>query len=194
MILDIRGTNGSGKSFIPHSLIKAFGSGNAFGSNVPCTEINTPTPIICIGRYKTQCGGADGVTSQAAICATIENICTGNHHLKTFHVLVEGCIVASVYTRWQQLAAWATRKRIDYDFLFLDTPLELCINRVRLRRRQAGNDEPFEPSKTLIPRHHAIQRVKDKLVTAGSNVYDLNHRSPVEQVMSHLGMANAWSE
>lgn len=183
MIIDIRGTNGSGKSHVVHGLIDRFGSDVEIPlvpGYAAVTQIRN-TDIVAIGRYHTQCGGADGVTSQQCIQETIRCF------VKTHHVIVEGSIVATVFSRWKRLAD----RLGDYHFLFLDTPLEVSIKRVLQRRLDKGNDKHFDPNKTLIPRHRAIMRVRQKLAAAGCNVFDLDHTDSVQGVLDHVDEHNA---
>jgi len=172
MIIDIRGTNGSGKSHPIHEILRTH-------PNV-LWELQTPPGIdekvdftvvdelnlAIIGSYKTQCGGADGVTKQDAITYALR-------HLYPMYktVIVEGSIVASVYSRWEALAR---ELNDDYWFWFLDTPVQQCIDSVLARRKATGNLKPFDPDKTLIPRHEAIERLKGRLVQAGRRVANLS--------------------
>jgi cytidylate kinase len=178
MILDIRGTNGSGKSTIVHDLIRKYGAEeSATEAGTPFTLIHAPVPICAVGRYRTQCGGADGITKQDDIQRAIERLVEE----EAGHVIVEGSIVATVFTRWLNLA---NSVPVDYDFMFLDTPVEACIQRVIERRGPEA--KIFDPHKTLIPRYNAIRRVRSKLAQAGANVYDLDHTRALEQVEEHL--------
>ena len=49
-------------------------------------------------------------------------------HEQGYHVLFEGLIVTSVWGRWMELA-----KKVPMHFMFLDTPLETCYERVLQR-------------------------------------------------------------
>lgn len=169
MIIDIRGTNGSGKSYPIHKLLEQFLTtevkrqiwDTTCGEQVETTLIE-PIDLALVGSYRTNCGGADEVTKQDAIVEVLRAL---NQRHKV--VVVEGSIVASVYARWEALAREMDDK---YIFMFLDTPVEECIASVRKRRLDKGNFKPFNPEQTLIPRHEAIQRLKDRLIEAGRNV------------------------
>lgn len=166
MIIDIRGTNGSGKSHPIHEILKAYPSQKWMlpehaGEEVTYTLVEA-LDLAIVGTYDTQCGGADGVTKQDAITNALRLL-----HPIYKTVIVEGSIVASVYARWEALAREVND---DYWFWFLDTPVEVCISSVLERRTSKGNMKPFDPHQTLIPRHEAILRLKDRLVAAGRNV------------------------
>lgn len=168
MIIDIRGTNGSGKSYPVHQLLK--------NHDHQVMDLITPYEVIdltiipslqttIIGKYTTACGGADGVTKQDAITWALKHLYP---NYKT--VIVEGSIVASVYKRWRDLAVELGKP--NYLFAFMQTPLEVCIQSVVSRRLAAGNAKQFDPEKTLVPRFEAIQRIYTRLWDEGGFLLD----------------------
>lgn len=167
MIIDIRGTNGSGKSYPIHNLLQKHQETLKRQTwNTPCGEVVESVlipslDVAVVGGYRTICGGADEITKQDAIVELLRAL-DARHRL----VLVEGSIVASVYSRWELLA----REIGDYTFMFLDTPVEVCIKSVLDRRHAKGNFKAFNAEQTLIPRHEAIQRLKARLIESGRNV------------------------
>lgn len=188
MIIDIRGTNGSGKSYPIHELLRRYPSEvwnlhlkEVAGEDVEHTVVEELSLAI-IGSYRTQCGGADGVTKQDAITAAIKHL-----HPIYKTVIVEGSIVASVYSRWEQLAR---ELNDDYVFWFLDTPVDECVQSVMDRRLAKGNTKAFKPEQTLMPRHEAIQRLKDRLITAGRRVGTFD-RGSICDALIHQIQVNA---
>lgn len=183
-ILDIRGTNGSGKSSVVTLLAK--GAGRAV-SQTPCgmpyTILATEKHglIAAVGYYNTPCGGADGVSSQQLITDGILELWQEQPQYSA--LIVEGSIVATVFTRWNELAKGIGD---NYWFLFLDTPVDMCISRVLARRAAKGDTRTFDPDKTLKPRDNAIRRVAVKLKEDGRNVLWLDHRDPLEGLVSVL--------
>lgn len=173
MIIDIRGTNGSGKSHPIHTILKEYPHQKWVlpehaGEEVQYTLVESLDMAI-IGTYDTQCGGADGVTKQDAITNALRLL-----HPIYKTVVVEGSIVASVYSRWEALAREVND---DYQFWFLDTPVEECIASVMARRTANGNTKPFDPNQTLIPRHEAILRLKQRLLDAGRVVFTMSRET-----------------
>jgi len=179
VILDIRGTNGSGKSYPIHQMLKLYGNEQwtlqSTIEDVPFTVVPDLQTAI-IGHYDTQCGGADGITKQDAITEAIRAL-----YPKYKTVIVEGSIVASVYARWEALARELDD---DYWFWFLETPVADCIASVLERRKAKNNSKPFDPNQTLIPRHEAILRLKKRLIDAGRNVANFDRDTIVNAVVN----------
>jgi thymidylate kinase len=69
-------------------------------------------------------------------------------------VMLEGILVAHTYSRYLALA----QELRDYTFLFLDTPLEVCIARVKARRLDRGNTKPLDP-RNVIRDHERVHNV-----------------------------------
>lgn len=143
MIVNIRGTNGSGKTTLVRSLI-AMGNGSAqvdlapyFTKGgkerfVPGTTFILPNGKTCcaVGNYAgPNCGGCDTIKTQDLICASVEDAA------KRFdHVLFEGVIVSTLYSRYAKLDAEMYRKYEQMTvWLYLLTPTKLCLNRIQKR-------------------------------------------------------------
>lgn len=198
MIIDIRGTNGSGKSYPIHQILKEHAhevrTAPTSVAKEPCVPY-TFVPslnLAVIGEYKTACGGADGVTSQQAICDAIRFLALQPTSLR---VVVEGSIVASVFSRWYELAIEMEDKGVPYVFLFLDTPIEKCVQQVVARRQANDNFKSFDPDKTLKPRAESIERIKQRLLVQPREVLEvkvgiLDHTRSTEQLLDLI--QNGW--
>jgi hypothetical protein len=62
----------------------------------------------------------------------------------------------------------------NYLYAFLDTPVELCIQRVVDRRARANNTRPFNPDLTRA-KHNTIERLKARVKILGHNVATIRH-------------------
>jgi hypothetical protein len=121
-------------------------------------ELNT----YIIGSYETPTGGCDTVKTQDEICDRVFRYCQKGN------VLFEGLLVSGLFSRYNALAD----KCLPYaDTIvgFLSTPLEVCIARTLQRRKDKGNDKPFDPQKTLAPKFEAIKASKRKFLAAGKS-------------------------
>jgi hypothetical protein len=135
MVLNIRGTNGSGKSHLVHRLLKEYGAiplGD--GKKINAYRLEN-TNVYIVGRYETPTGG----------CDTIIDINDVNKYIKALakrgHVVFEGLVATGIAGRWIELAR--SMPRIKWIFLTLDTPLKKCIRRVEERRRARGELKPM---------------------------------------------------
>jgi hypothetical protein len=176
-VIDIRGTHGSGKSYIMHTLLAKY-------SNEPIVkkdehlgyylqEINA----AIIGKYETVTGGCDGIYSPEEVVRRVKKF-----NKKFKYVLLEGIMVSHTFKRYSKLAT----KIDDYRFLFLNTSIRKCIQRVNSRRKKKGNIKTFDP-KNLIKDHKQIwKRTRLKCIEAGHYVREVSWKNPVEVVVEEL--------
>lgn len=178
-VLDIRGTNGAGKSHIVHRLLAEYSgqqvvkAGKVIGYWMPSISWSV------LGTYENQCGGCDSIKTANEICDRAR-LFYGRYS----NVILEGITVSHTYKRYNDLAL----ELGNYRFLFLTTPLEICIHRVKQRRVAKGNLKVFNPHKNLglASDYDRVLAAKRNLLAAGRDVIDLNWRSPTSQVMKYL--------
>jgi hypothetical protein len=175
MIIDIRGTHGSGKSWIVHQLISLYGSkdildlaGNPIGHNL------SKCSTAIVGRYDRVCGGCDGIKTADEVC----NL-TRRFARQYSHVILEGILVAHTFKRYSNLA----NELGNYTFCFLDTPLKTCIQRVKQRRIDASNHKPFNNYWLKYDWHRIWGRFRNKFADAGHDVLTLDHKNPMPVIL-----------
>ena len=124
LILNIRGTHGSGKSTVVQDLMKmaetltpvnpgARGRPEGYRLALPGVR----KPVYIVGPYETQCGGADAIQPYATIWPRVEA------YAKKGHVIFEGALVScSVGSIGETMIA----SKKDCVVGYLDTPLEEC--------------------------------------------------------------------
>lgn len=179
MIINIRGTSGSGKSTIVYNLMDIWPwkpcvqPGSKKWSAV---QIDSPHGIIyAIGSYQTQCGGCDGVPTQDEVCRRVR------YYAKRGHVLFEGLIVTSCYARYRDLMD----ELGDYKMCFLNTPLRTCISRVKKRRKKKGNNKPFNPANTEA-KFHQTRRTIERAEEDNVDYQILDYKHATEEVICLL--------
>ena len=179
MILDIRGTNGSGKSWVVSQLLEVgfnypiLENGKQIGSIVPSLD------LCVVGKYTETGGGCDGLRGGVVEVERLVRLL----HRRHGNMVLEGIMVSQLFGRFERLA----RELHDYRFLFLDTPLEVCIERVKARRLTKGNTKPFDPEKNLVRDFNRTRFiVKGKLERAGHTVKMLDWRNPFDAVLKEL--------
>lgn len=178
MIINPRGTHGSGKSYIAHWLISQgdepiMENGAKIGHYIPRYELGI------VGTYKTACGGCDGVKSADEVCRRVVKF---NKEYK--NVLFEGILVSHTYGRYSKLAEELGIN--NFVFAFLDTPLDLCIERVKARRVTKGNNKPLNPANIIKDWHNVWEGVREKCLQSGKRVVVLDHTKPMVQVIKLL--------
>ena len=167
IILRIAGTFGSGKTTAmrgffnyPHTVLM---SGKKIaGYQVDASSAGISEPIFVVGKYDNTCGGTDAIKTQAEIA---EKILKAHPH---GHVLYEGALVSASGLAGQVTQAIHPTGCDVY--AFLDTPQDLCVERVKGRRLAAGNDKEFDP-KNLIDKFESVVNCYKNLRKEGT--YDV---------------------
>lgn len=161
MLINIRGTNGSGKTTIIRALMDAARSQTRIygrlGIRSPeAYQLIIPSvaaPVFILGPYVIESGGCDSVQPYDLILDLIEA------YQPRGHVVFEGVLVSSSYGRvGRLLERWGQ----DSVMAFLDTTLEQCIKNVQARRDRRGDGRPFNPH-NLTTKFNQIQGSKEKI-------------------------------
>ena len=185
MIINIRGTSGSGKTTairgvmhvatLCNPLAGTPKKPNAYQLDVPGVD----RPVFIIGSYENVCGGCDAIPTQDAVCDFVR------HYAPRGHVLFEGLLISHLFSRYQTLDREHHALGIPYIWAFLDTPLDLCLKRVADRREARGASRDFNPTNTT-QKWHDMRRVFVKAMAAGLDVRWLSHQNPDDEVLSWL--------
>lgn len=183
MILDIRGTHGSGKSHLVHQLIDrseeqhtVMHEDNKIGTYLPKYE------LALVGFYSRVCGGCDGIKKADDICERVRLCAKASKH-----VLLEGILVAHTFTRYNNLAVELAE--YDYRFCFLNTPFDQCVQHVQERRVRRGKPPEFDMGHITQDFHLISTRVRQRLEDAGRTCVDLEWTNAVDQI---IDMLNDW--
>ena len=179
-VLDVRGTHGSGKSWVMHQLLERF-------DHEPIVEggehlgyhLEKPDAAL-LGKYSNVCGGCDGIKSADEV---VRRVRLFNERFN--YVLLEGILVAHTYKRYAELA----REIGDYRFLFLSTPLKTCVARTVKRRKDRGNTKPFNPKHLTNDFRQIWINLRPRMRDEGFTVVELDWKNPMPRVLEELGCA-----
>lgn len=195
MILNLRGPSGAGKSYPGFCLLRDYGP--------PVEEVRTteyfpnrktgrprtkpklvaqvlPGGLCLAGRYvmkkSTRTGGAgysggvDGFYPMDELQRLIQDLCD-----RYPHVLFESLMVSGTHERWKDFAVANADKQVV--FATLDTPHELCVERV------LGRNGGRPVKEDQMKRHNAqVHRCAQKFVADGLTSYMIDHKQSYEQV------------
>ena len=189
MIINLRGTSGSGKStvvlelmrlFAPVEIIERVGEGVRARPLVYRIHGCAP-PLYVFGSYESVCGGCDVIDDYAAVVPQLVD-----KYLSQGHVLFEGLLVSGTFgaigVHLQRLAAGGHEVVVA----FLDTPLGVCLDRVEFRRAQRGVQKAFNPVNTIKKFHQCIV-VKRQFRGKGIRVVDIHYQESVQQIAQLVG-------
>lgn len=175
IILRVAGTFGSGKttamrSFFEYPNQVLMSGGRIAGYRVDASQVGVQQPIFIVGKYDNTCGGTDAIKTQAEIAEKILKA----HPLG--HVLYEGALVSASGLAGQ--VTQAVHPTGCDVYAFLDTPQELCIERVKGRRLAAGNEKEFNPANLIDKFESVVNCYKNLRKAGGYDVRLIDHRDP----------------
>ena len=182
MIVNIRGTHGSGKSTIVRHILKRY---NAEPESVntkgrPQNYImNLPTgkQLYVVGSYATECGGCDTIQPYREIWPRVVKFA------EMGQVVFEGALVSSSYGN---IGRASETYGDQFVFAFLNTPLEVCLKRIVARRVAKGNHKPLNPKNTegkFNSINSSISKIRNEF---GRRVVILDYRKAIAQVLGLL--------
>lgn len=135
MLIQIRGTSGSGKTWIINSLRSKYDfkpiKKNGLIMGYYSKELNT----FLVGKYETACGGCDSIKTQDETCNRIRKGLS-----KGWNVIFEGLICSHISKRYADLYKELTDNGKRVEFIFLNTSLEKCRENINKRRALAGKE------------------------------------------------------
>lgn len=184
MIINIRGTSGSGKTYTVRSFMNVYQPETVIMLDdrrvaAHCVYYNM-MPVYVIGSYKNVCGGCDTIPTQDMACSLVR------HFSQFGHVLFEGLLMSHSFARYYALCEELTSVGDKFVIAYMDTPLELCIERVKRRRLEKGTTKPFDTRNT-VTHYYATLGTKDKFDAKGCDTRWIYHtKDPVKQLRKML--------
>jgi hypothetical protein len=175
LIIKLHGCSGAGKTTAARELMASYGivypmddfehAGRRY-KYAHARRLDGKPDLYLIGDYsRPGCGGTDTIPTYIV---TMEMV---NYFVKYGHVLYEGLLLSTYYGAPGKLTE---RYGDNHLFAFLDTPADLCVERVRSRREAAGSKNKFDPQLTL-DKHSTIERLKTRVRAMGRRVVELDH-------------------
>jgi hypothetical protein len=149
VIINIRGTYGSGKTVLARRIMSLYGDPTAHmveGRKKPLyytfEHPEGGNPLAVVGSYETVCGGCDTIPNPPMIFETVDFL-----QLQGFDVLYESLLLTADVGRTKQ---YFVGNHWPLNILALATPTEVCIASVNKRREARGQMEPVNPKNLLI--------------------------------------------
>lgn len=192
MIVNIRGTSGSGKSTIVRRVMDIIAHGMV--ELEPVTVEGRKRPIMyrangagpmrrslsILGHYETACGGCDTIPSFDRVYELVRQEADQGRD-----VLFEGLLLSAEIARCQAL----------HDDLYplvvvaIDLPVEQCIESVNARRQaKSPGKGPVNPKNTEA-KHRQTRRAVERLAAGGVLTKLVSSRdSALEEVIRSLGL------
>lgn len=161
LIVEVRGTSGSGKSWVIRQAMGAYDGWEKvyLGKKRRPLYYQHPSGILVLGHYETACGGGDSIGSARAIYAVIDSL---KSKPEVRVMLVESLLLSEDRKWTYQLVNDGNDVRV----LFLTTPVERCIEQIKGRREEAGNEKPLKEDNTRN-RVGVIEKARVRLTELG---------------------------
>jgi hypothetical protein len=146
----------------------------------------TESGIHVLGKYVTSCGGCDTIKAQSLMIDSIVSI------IGHGPILFEGLIISNLFSTWYktsqtlreiQRANGAPEEGLVW--AFLNTPIDVCLARVYARNGGKAIKE-----KNVIDKWKAIESCKLKAAEVGENVFEIDYKDPLPQVLELLTCVN----
>jgi thymidylate kinase len=174
-IIKIHGCSGSGKSTAVRSLMKDKPM-PIIGMNGKVEAMRLGPDLFTLGSYEQACGGVDTIDSADTVIKLIEK------YYVLGNIVFEGLLQSTYYGRMGQHSVPYGDK---YIYAFLDTPIDLCLERVIARRASSGRNNKFNPDLTR-DKHKTIDAIRRKLEGGTHRVVVLKHDQPMAPQLLEL--------
>lgn len=200
MIINIRGTNGSGKTTLarqllgpdplPVDLIPYEAPTKKDPNRVLHVEgYGKPGEFLAIGSYKQGCGGMDTVPSfdlqQRAVLKAArwqDQYGVGLAGEAPKHVICEGVLASTVAGSWLEFFKTADLGGHEVLVAYLDTPLEVCLERIKARQKASGRAEREIKTDLVADKIKAINATRAKFEAAGIRTVSLGWEAPYDDL------------
>lgn len=194
MIINIRGTSGSGKSTIVRALM------DSFEEREPLVQSGRRQPIgyLCagpylasspaaltlavVGHYETACGGCDTISKMDEIFGLVRD-----YHDRATHVVFEGLLISADVNRTLALH----EDGFPLFVVALDkVPLEVCLASVNERRLARMGPERYTPvkEKNTISKFRGVQQSMTRLAAARVDVASHGRKTALAAIVERLGI------
>jgi len=193
VIINIRGTNGSGKTTLARTLLHP----NAAPVDLVWYDDPTkkdpkrrssvegwgfPGHFLAVGSYRQGCGGMDTIPSfelqQKAVLRAATDLPSPPKH-----VVCEGVLASTVAGSWLNFFSGFNRGEVLV--AYLDTPLELCLERIKGRQEKAGKVRDIKVD-LVKDKIKAILATRAKFEAAGIATVLLRHDRAQQDLMNTL--------
>lgn len=177
IVVKIGGCNGSGKTTLMREVMRQSGPLQPIPKVLPTKKVDgyTTDPAsgirrLFLGSYENVCGGMDTISDKLLVRKLVHEALDSNAD----HIFFEGLITGKTYGYLGELSEDPSQMG-KWIYAFMDTPWEVCVERVLARRAAAGNSNPFDAERTMRPTFKSIHSTAKRVAERGHPVYWINH-------------------
>ena len=179
VVINIRGTCGSGKSTAVRQLIAELDGKPMFDEFGKIWAYNMQDRIFAVGLYE------EGIKRAGADCLPVDDIYASIRRLAPRgSVIFESLFISGFYGKFRELEN-ELRPTHHWIWCCLDTPYETCLVRAQ-QRRNPDNPRPFNP--VGVQRiYRATLSTRRGLTREGRDVRTLDHQNTLPTLLDWLG-------
>lgn len=183
LLIKIHGTSGAGKTTavrdfmaLAHEVIPQGKKDRPEAYELDFHELKDR--VYVLGSYENTCGGMDSVPTSDQQIALIHK------YAAIGHVVYEGLLMSTYYGKLGEVVHHTYGS--SHVWAFMDTPIQVCIDRVKKRRLEAGNVKPLNEDNTR-GRVKSINALRAKLRHKVAVIVDIRHDdNPSAQLLEIL--------
>lgn len=171
VLINIRGSNGSGKTYCVRKILEHFGDkgtlkyleqytnkGELF--KFPYYELDE---FYLLGKYETACGGLDSIKWFETFAPMVKDL------IRTKSVVMEGILWSSVFSAMYRLDRELRAMGHVSVWCGFNHPCELHLERIMERRARAGKFEPMQ-IKHVLEKIKSTEKGLNHAIFYGANV------------------------
>lgn len=191
LVINIRGTNGSGKSTVPLQMYEIDGSKYTIehGKDYKLT-VFPKYKFIALGSYHNKTGGLDGIrTTDLIEEALVEAMEIAKE--KGYHILMEGILASTVKSTYLKFLKKSQAEGFKPIVLIYTTPPEVCIPRIYAR----NGGKPIKES-LVVNKYNTVMRQYDYFNENGIEAKKVNNTNTPKPLMlkRFLGAVERWEQ
>lgn len=164
-VIKLGGCNGSGKTTLARAVIEISDAKPLTWKGIKRSPncyrgVYSGYVVLVLGSYETTCGGMDTISDKLDRLKMLE-WAKKNADI----VFYEGLITGKTYGAMGAMSeSDIVSKKGAWLYAFMDTPFEVCVQRVLGRRAAKGNLAPFDPERTMRPTYRGIESLRGRVV------------------------------
>ena len=199
IVVKLGGTNGSGKTSVAKALLNMMK--DKYATDSKDVDHNLPAPCkvayytgrldrkmwSVLGDYRNVCGGMDTISDKLERLKLVRYVAEKHADVTFF----EGLITGKTYGAFGAMSEEPQHKG-RWIYAFMDTPFEVCVERVKARRyaaaRAKGLPQPplLDAERTMRPTYKSVQAVAKRAAVQGHKVVWLPHKLKPEHIAQYL--------
>jgi len=178
MIINLRGTHGSGKSTIVRKVMEKgeFQPHFVEGRKRPLAYYDHLKTLFIPGHYEKDCGGCDTILEVEHVFDIVKNAAG-----QGWSVLFEGILAQHSAPRLIEVAKLFPPVIV----IILTTPLEACVKSVLERRAASGNDKPLNQD-NIRREFRSVESAARRLRGEGLDVRSLSRNEAFDLCLKEL--------